>query len=89
MGHENGVNELQSHCAKNGSDGFSLFLAMIKVIAIKLVKFFIAKSLKLNHRYLISIMCMLLFACRIFSAINSTCFFYKRNVYKHTEPDFW
>jgi len=40
---------------------------MIKVIAIKLVKFFIAKSLKLDYRYLISIICMLLFTCRIFS----------------------
>jgi len=30
-----------------------VFLAMIKVIAMKLVKFLIAKSLKLDHRYLI------------------------------------
>jgi len=35
-------NKLQSYCAKNGSDRF----AMIKVIAKKLVKFLIAKSLK-------------------------------------------
>jgi len=41
-----------------------VFLAMIKLIAIKLVKVLIAKSLKLGHRYLISIICMLLFACR-------------------------
>jgi len=41
---------------------------MIKVIAIKLAKFLISKLLKLNHIYLISIICMLLFACkRIFS----------------------
>jgi len=32
-----------------------VFLAMIKVIVIKLVKFLIAKSLKLGHRYLISV----------------------------------
>jgi len=43
---------------------------MIKVIAMKLVKILIAKSLKLDHRYLITIICMLLFACRIFSANN-------------------
>jgi len=48
-----------------------IFLAMIKVIAIKLAKFLIAKSLKLGYMYLISIICMLLFACRIFSANNS------------------
>jgi len=35
----------------------------------KLSKFLIAKSLKLGYRYL-SIICMLLFACRIFSANN-------------------
>jgi len=50
-------NELQSHCAKNGSDRF---FAMIKVIAMKLVKFLIVKTLKLGHMYLISIICMLL-----------------------------
>jgi len=44
-----------------------VFVAMIKVIAMKLVKFLIAKSLKLDPRYLISIICMLLFGCRIFS----------------------
>jgi len=43
---------------------------MIKVIAMKLVKILIAKSLKLDHRYLISIICMLLFAWRIISANN-------------------
>jgi len=47
-----------------------VFIAMIKVIAIKFVKFLIAKSLKLGHRCLISIICMLLFVCRIFSANN-------------------
>jgi len=47
-----------------------VFVAMIKVIAVKLVKFLIAKLLKLDHRYLISTICMLLFACRIFSANN-------------------
>jgi len=47
-----------------------VFVAMIKVIAMKLVKFLIAMSLKLDHRYFISIICMLLFACRIFSANN-------------------
>jgi len=36
----------------------------------KIVKFLIAKSLKLGHRYLISIICMLLLGCRIFSANN-------------------
>jgi len=45
-----------------------IFLVMIKVIAMKLAKFLIAKSLKLDHRYLISIIYMLLFTCRIFSA---------------------
>jgi len=48
-----------------------VFLAMIKVIAMKLAKFLITKSLKLGHRYLISIICMLLFAYRIFSANNN------------------
>jgi len=38
-----------------------VFVAMIKVIAMKLVKFLIAKSLKLGYRYLISTICMLLF----------------------------
>jgi len=33
------------------------FLAMIKVIAIKLAKFSIAKSLKLGQRYFISTIC--------------------------------
>jgi len=47
-----------------------VFLAMIKLIAMKLVKFLIAKLLKLGHRYRISIICMLLLACRIFSANN-------------------
>jgi len=47
-----------------------VFAAMIKVIAMKLVKFLFAKSLKLGHRYLISIIFMLLFECRIFSANN-------------------
>jgi len=46
-----------------------VFLAMIKVIAIQLAKL-IAKSLKLGQRYLISIVCMLLFACKIFSENN-------------------
>jgi len=31
-----------------------VFIAMIEVIAMKLAKFLIAKSLKLGHRYLIS-----------------------------------
>jgi len=43
-------------------------IVFVAMAAIKLVKFLIAKSLKLNHRYLISIICVLLFACRIFSA---------------------
>jgi len=47
-----------------------VFVAMIKVIAMKLVKFLVAKSLKLDNRYLISIICMLFFTCRIFS-VNS------------------
>jgi len=47
-----------------------VFLAMIKVIAMKPVKFLIAKSLKLGHRYIICIICMLLFAYRIFLANN-------------------
>jgi len=47
-----------------------VFVAMIKVNAMKLVKFLIAKSLKLDYRYLISTICMLLFACRIFSVNN-------------------
>jgi len=47
-----------------------VFLAIIKVIAMKLAKFLIAKSFKLGHRCLISIICMLLFACRIFLANN-------------------
>jgi len=38
-----------------------VFVARIKVIAMKLVKFLIAKSLKLGHRYLISL--FLLSAC--------------------------
>jgi len=42
-----------------------VFLAMIKIIAIKLAKFLIAKSLKQGPMYLISIICMLLIACRI------------------------
>jgi len=46
------------------------FLAMIKVIAMKLAKFWIAQSLKLGYRYLISIICMILLASRIFSASN-------------------
>jgi len=37
-----------------------VFVAMIKVIAIKPAKFLIAKSLKLGRSYLISIICMLL-----------------------------
>jgi len=41
---------------------------MIKVIAMKLVKFLNANSLKLGYRYLISIICMFLFTYRIFSA---------------------
>jgi len=49
-----------------------VFLAMIKVIALKLVKLLFAESLKLGHRYLISIICKLLFACRFFSANNYT-----------------
>jgi len=40
-----------------------VFVAMIKVNAMKLVKLLNAKSLKLDHRYLIFIICMLLFAC--------------------------
>jgi len=40
-----------------------VFLTMIKVIATKLEKCLIAKSLKLGHRHLISIICMLLLAC--------------------------
>jgi len=40
-----------------------VFVAMIKIIAMKLVKFLIAKSMKLDYRYLISIFCMLLFTC--------------------------
>jgi len=36
----------------------------------KLVKFLIANSLKLDCRYLISIICMHLFTFRIFSANN-------------------
>jgi len=47
-------------------------LAMIKVIAMKLAKLLITKSLKLGHRYLISIICMLVLACRIFSANKYT-----------------
>jgi len=47
-----------------------VFVAMIKVIAMNLVKFLIAKSLKLDYRYVTSIICMLLFTCRIFSANN-------------------
>jgi len=47
-----------------------VFVVMIKVITIKLVTFLIAKSLKLNYRYLVSIICMLLLTCRIFSANN-------------------
>jgi len=47
-----------------------VFVAMFKVTAIKLVKFLIAKSLKLDYRYHISIICMLVFACRIFSPNN-------------------
>jgi len=47
-----------------------VFVAMIKVTAMELVKFLIAKSLKLDYRYLFSIICMLVFACRIFSAHN-------------------
>jgi len=47
-----------------------VFVAMIKVIAMKLVKFLIVKSLKLDYRYLISTICMHIFACRIFSANN-------------------
>jgi len=43
-------------------------VAMIKIIAMKLAKILVAKSLKLDYRYLISVICMLLFACRIFSA---------------------
>jgi len=46
------------------------FLAMIKVIAIKLAKYLIAQSLKLGHRYLISIICTLFLGCRIFSPNN-------------------
>jgi len=42
-----------------------IFVVMIKVIAMKL-----AKSLILGNRYLISIICMLLLACRIFSVNN-------------------
>jgi len=49
-----------------------VFVAMIKVIAMKLLKFLIAKSFKLGDRYLISTICMLLFACRIFSANNNS-----------------
>jgi len=41
-----------------------VYLAMIKVIAIKLAKFLIAKSLKLGHCYLISIICTVLLQCR-------------------------
>jgi len=47
-----------------------VFLVKIKVLQMKLAKFLIAKSFKLGHRYPISIICMLLFACRIFSANN-------------------
>jgi len=48
-----------------------VFLAMIKVIAIKLAKLLIAKLLKLGHAgILFRIICMLLFACRFFSANN-------------------
>jgi len=43
-----------------------VFLAMIKVIAMQFAEFFIAKSLNLEHRYIISIICMLLLACKIF-----------------------
>jgi len=43
---------------------------VIVILAMKLGKFLIAKSLKLGNRYLISIICMLLIACRIFSANN-------------------
>jgi len=49
---------------------FSEFKIMIMVIAIKLAKFLTAKSLKLGHRYFISIIYMLHFACRIFSVNN-------------------
>jgi len=35
-------------------------------MSMKLAKFLIAKSLKLGPKYLISVICMLLLACRIF-----------------------
>jgi len=47
-----------------------VFVAMIKVTAMKLVKFLITKSLKLDYSHLIFIICTLLFTCRIFSANN-------------------
>jgi len=43
-----------------------VFLAVIKVIATKFEKFWIAKSLKLEQRYFIFIIGMLLLACKIF-----------------------
>jgi len=43
-----------------------VFLAIIKVIAMKFAKVLIAKSLKVDHRYLISIICMLLLTSKIF-----------------------
>jgi len=43
-----------------------VFLGMIKVIATKLMKFLIAKSLKLGHRYLIFIIFMLFFRGKSF-----------------------
>jgi len=62
-------NELQSHCAKNGSDRFwcndqSHCNEICEVFAL------IAKSLKLDYRYLISIICMLLFTSSTFLANN-------------------
>jgi len=54
-------NKLQSHSAKNGSD-----LSHCN----ETCEVFDCKSLKLGRRYLIFTICMLLFACRIFSANN-------------------
>jgi len=49
---------------------WTFLLQWSKTLQWNLWSFLIANSLKLDYRYLISIICMLLFTCRIFSAKN-------------------